>query len=80
MAVEDGRVAAGSLTQDAGNISLARGAAGSEGGAHQDLNASDVEAARNAETKGDLEERRETQQVVRPSTDGMGEGLVKDAS
>ena len=79
MAVGEGKEPKGSLTQDAGNASLGRGAAGIEGGAHSDLSADDANEARNAETKGDLEDRRETQQVTRPSTDGVGEGLAKDA-
>jgi hypothetical protein len=29
---------------------------------------------------GDLEERRETQQVLRSTSDGLGEGLTKDRS
>ena len=63
-----------------GDQSLARGAAGSRGGAHQDLPQDNVENARAAEPKGALEERRETQSVPRPTTDGIDEGLTKDAS
>ena len=80
MAIEDGKEAAGSLTKNAGDVSLARGTAGSEGGAHQDLQQDDVDAARAADPKGSLEERRETQQVTRPTSDGVGEGLAKDAA
>ena len=69
--IESGREATGSQTQDAGNPSLARGAAGSETGARDG-------AAGNAHS--DLEERRETEQVLRPTSDGMGEGLTKDQS
>ena len=65
--VEDGRVPVGSLTNDAGDPSLARGAAGSETGAKT-----------GSGDHHDLEERRETEQVLRPSSDGMGGGLVKD--
>lgn len=80
MATEDGKVPAGSLTKNAGDPSLARGAAGSEGGAHQDLDQDDVNHAREADPKGSLEDRRETQQVSRPTSDGVGEGLPKDAA
>lgn len=69
--VEEGKVAVGSLTNSAGDPSLARGAAGSETGAR-------TEAA--GDKHGDLEDRRETEQVLRPTTDGVGEGLVKDQS
>ena len=71
MAIESGREATGSQTQDAGNASLARGAAGSETGAR-------AEAA--GDKHGDLEERRETEQVLRSTSDGLGEGLTKDHS
>jgi hypothetical protein len=70
-AVESGKEAAGSQTQDAGLPSLARGAAGAEKGAR---------AQSSVEEQGDLEQRRETEQVLRPSSDGMGDGLVKDRS
>ena len=69
--VEDGKHATGSLTNDAGDPSLARGAAGSETGAQ-------AEAA--GDKHGDLEERRETEGVLRPTSDGLGDGLVKDQS
>ncbi len=68
-AVESGREATGSQTQDAGDQTLARGAAGSETGAR---------AGAAGDRHGDLEERRETEQVLRPTSDGMGEGLTKD--
>ncbi len=71
VARESGRETAGSQTQDAGNATLARGAAGSETGAR-------VGAA--GDGHGDSEERRETEQVLRPTSDGMGEGLPKDQS
>lgn len=32
-----------------------------------------------ADGRGDLEQRRETQQNPRPTTDGMGDGIAKDA-
>ena len=67
--VEDGRVPAGSLTVDAGDVSMARGMAGSETGAKPGTG-----------DHHDLEERRETEQVLRPSSDGLGDGLVKDQS
>ena len=57
-----------------------RGAAGMEGAAHGNLKQDEVEEVRNHEPEGTLEDRRETQQVTRPTTDGMGEGLVKDHS
>lgn len=69
--VESGHEATGSQTQDAGNATLARGAAGSETGARPDAT---------GDKHGDLEERRETEQVLRPTSDGMGEGLTKDQS
>jgi hypothetical protein len=68
-AVESGREATGSQTQDAGNAALARGAAGSETGA---------QAEAPGDRHRDLEERRETEQVQRSTSDGMGDGLVKD--
>ena len=68
---ESGKEATGSQTQDAGNATLARGAAGAETGARPG-------AATDAH--GDLEERRETEQVLRSTSDGMGEGLTKDRS
>lgn len=80
MAVAEGKEPTGSLTQDAGSPSLARGGAGIEGGVHGDLNAENIEAVRNATPSGDIEERRETKQVLRPTSDGVGEGLTKDAS
>ena len=67
--VEDGRLPLGSLTNDQGDPSLARGAAGAETGAR---------AQEKDNTEGDLDERRETEQVLRPTSDGMGEGLIKD--
>ena len=70
-AVQSGTEATGSQTQDAGNASLARGAAGSETGAR---------AEAPGDKHGDLDARRETEQVLRPTTDGIGEGLVKDQS
>lgn len=79
MAVVDNEAPKGSLQDDAGSPSLGQGAAGIEGGAHADMTAEDVRDARNAAPKGDLEERRETQQVLRPTMDGVGEGLPKDA-
>jgi hypothetical protein len=60
------------LTNDARSEKYARGAAGQETGAR--------EGAVTGEHEGTLEDRRETQQVITPSTDGVGEGLVKDAS
>ena len=69
--VRSGREATGSQTTDAGDQGLARGAAGSETGARPQ--AQDNRG-------GDMEERRETEQVLRPSSDGMGEGLTKDRS
>ena len=80
MAMESGKEATGSLTKDAGDQGLARGAAGSEGGAHSDLTDDNVENVRGSEAQGSMEERRETQQVQRPTADGVGEGLTKDAS
>ena len=71
VARESGREATGSRTQDAGDAGLTRGAAGSETGAKPQVSGND---------HGDVEERRETEQVLRPSSDGMGEGLVKDQS
>ena len=70
-AVESGKEATGSQTQDAGSPSLARGAAGAETGARPQST---------GEQQGDLEERRETEQVLRPTSDGMEEGLTKDQS
>ena len=70
-AVPEGREAMGSLSTDAGNVSLSRGAAGAESGARPQAE---------QERQGDMEERRETEQVLRPTTDGVGEGLVKDQS
>jgi hypothetical protein len=69
--IESGREATGSQTQDAGNASLARGAAGSETGARPESTGN---------RHGDLEDRRETQEVLRPTTDGVGDGLTKDRS
>ncbi len=69
VARESGREATGSQTVDAGDPALARGAAGAETWAQPQAG---------GDGHGDLEERRETQQVLRPTTDGMGEGLVKD--
>lgn len=69
--VEEGRETTGSQTGDAANAGLARGAAGSDTGPG-------VGSAGDAH--GDLEERRETEQVLRPTSDGMGEGLTKDRS
>jgi hypothetical protein len=69
--LESGREATGSQTQDAGNATLARGAAGSETGAR---------AGAAGDKHGDLEERRETEQVLRSTSDGLGEGLTKDRS
>lgn len=74
--VAEGTEATGSQTADAGNPALARGAAGSEQGAHHD----GPQNSGGQDGRGDLEERRETQQVLRPSADGMGDGLVKDQS
>ena len=68
-AVPEGREATGSLSTDAGNVSLSRGAAGAETGARPQAE---------QERQGDVEERRETEQVLRPTTDGVGKGLVKD--
>lgn len=68
-AVPEGREPMGSLQDDAGSPSLARGAAGSETGARAQVE---------DDSKGDIEERRETEQVLRSSSDGMGEGMVKD--
>ncbi len=62
--------ATGSQTQDTGDPSLARGSAGLETGAR----------AGAAHEHTDLEDRRETEQVLRPTSDGMGEGLTKDQS
>lgn len=67
---ESGKEAAGSQTQDAGNPSLARGAAGQETGARTQA----------PEAPRDLEQRRETEQTSVPTSDGMGEGLTKDQS
>lgn len=69
VAVEDGRVPAGSQDNDAGDPSMARGMAGSETGAKP-----------GSGDHHDLEERRETEQVLRPTSDGLGDGLVKDQS
>jgi hypothetical protein len=69
--VESGKEATGSQTQDAGNATLARGAAGLETGARPDAT---------GDRHGDLEDRRETQQVNRISQDGIGEELTKDHS
>lgn len=79
MAVVDNERPKGSQHDDAGQPKFARGGAGIEGGSHADMTADDVRDAQNATPKGDIEERRETQQVLRPSTDGIGEGLTKDA-
>jgi hypothetical protein len=79
MAVAEGKEPVGSQTQDAGSPSLARGAAGIEGGEHADIAQDNLAEVRKANPEGDIEERRETQQVLRPSTDGVGEGLTKDA-
>lgn len=70
MAVPEGRERSGSLSNDSDDPSLARGAAGSESGA--------PDTANGREPEGDLESRRETEQVLRPGSDGMGEGLPKD--
>jgi hypothetical protein len=70
-AVESGHEAGGSQTQDAGNAGLARGAAGSETGARPG-------SGENAHN--DIEERHESEQVLRPTSDGMGDGLTKDQS
>ena len=69
VAVPEGKEPTGSQTQDAGDASMARGGAGSETGAKP-----------GSGDHHDLEERRETEQVLRPSSDGMGDGLVKDQS
>jgi|GEM_PF-4242496 len=75
MAVND-RMTGSSLTNDADDPKYARGGAGVEGhGGPQGEGA----VTGSEQREGNLEERRETQQVVRPSTDGVGEGLVKDA-
>ena len=66
-----------SLTIDAGAEKYNRGAAGIEGGPR--VGGGEGAVTGSASRGGDLEERRETQQVVRPTTDGVGEGLVKDA-
>lgn len=79
MAVVDKEQPKGSLTHDEGNPAVAQGTAGTTAGAHSDVTPDDATTARNASPKGDLEERRETQQVLRPTTDGVGEGLAKDA-
>lgn len=71
IATESGKEPTGSQTGDAGNPSLARGAAGSETGAR-------TNAA--GDKHGDLEQRRETEQVLRSTSDGLGEGLPKDHS
>ncbi len=76
-AVESGKEATGSQTQDAGTPSLARGAAGMETGARPQ---SVAERQGNLNESEDLEDRRETEQVLRPTSDGIGEGLVKDKS
>ena len=67
--VPEGKESTGSQTHDAGDPSMARGGAGSETGAKTGSGDHD-----------DLEERRETEQVLRPTSDGMGDGLVKDQS
>ncbi len=67
---EAGREATGSQTGDAGDASLARGAAGAQTGAKI---SSGTEIS-------EREERRETEQVLRPTSDGVGEGLPKDQS
>ena len=67
--VAEGKEPTGSQTQDAGDQALSRGAAGAETGARADST---------GDKHSDLEERRETEQVLRPTSDGMGEGLVKD--
>ena len=67
-----------SITATGDDPKSPRGAAGSEGAAHGNLSQDEVEDVRNAEPEGTLEDRRETQQVTRPTTDGLGEGLVKD--
>lgn len=79
MAVIENEKPKGSLQQDVGSAKYDQGAAGSEGGAHSDMSADDVHDARNASPEGDIEERRDTQQVLRPTMDGVGEGLTKDA-
>jgi hypothetical protein len=79
MAVINREQPKGSLQDDAGSAAVDERGAGIEGGAHADMGRDEVQTARNATPKGDIEERRETEQVIRPSTDGVGEGLTKDA-
>lgn len=67
--IPEGKEAAGSQTRDAGDPSMARGGAGVATGAKTGTG-----------DQHDLEERRETEQVLRPTSDGMGDGLVKDQS
>lgn len=78
MAVIENEAPKGSTHDDAGKPQFGRGAAGKEGGSHADMTADDVRDARNRTPHGDLEERRETEQVIRPTQDGLGEGLTKD--
>ena len=65
--IPEGKESTGSQTQDAGDASMARGGAGAETGAK--IGSGD---------QHNLEERRETEQVLRPTSDGLGDGLVKD--
>ena len=50
---------------------LPPGSAGAEAGTH---------AGAAGDKHGARDERRETEQVLRPTSDGMGDGFVKDQS
>ncbi len=80
MAQLDSSRTEGLTTATADDPKTPRGAAGSEGAAHGNLRREEAEDVRNTEPEGTLEDRRETQQVTRPTTDGLGDGLVKDQS
>lgn len=71
MAIDPGKQPTSSHTSNPGEQPLA-------GGSPEPNAVPRAEAA--GDRHGDLEERRETQQVLRPSSDGMGEGLTKDRS
>lgn len=78
MALIDNEAPKGSTHDDAGKARFSRGPAGKENSSHADMTTQNVRDARNREPEGDIEERRETEQVIRPTQDGLGEGLPKD--
>jgi hypothetical protein len=71
MAVNLGKQVVGNEALDPGDQPLA-------GGSPEPDAVPRAEAA--GDRHGDLEERRETQQVLRSTSDGLGEGMIKDQS